>query len=601
MRMNLPITGKEKNLPAGTMLVSRTDAKGVITYANNAFVDISGFSREELIGSGHNISRHPDVPSAVFEDMWHTLKKGLLWRGIVKNRCKDGDHYWVDAQAVPVRRNGETIGYMSVRSEPMREDVSRAEAAYQEAARGGSSVRKSLCGGWKRFLSVKNGVAIGIVFVTLLMIAGGVLGISGLLQSSTAMRTLYYEEMGPMQAIGRINFLMADNRAQIALALHHNPTVHDVDEFDHSLSTHLNLVEKNRQEIDGLWRSYSLLPRSVAERELADKYWEVRSRYVADGLRPAMAALEKGNYQGAEKWLLKNVNPLYREANVSVGILLEFLSAKAEKNFLSVSERNRIISLVAVMGVAFGILAVVLSGFFFFRGTVKPLEKAVAVLERITEGSLSDKIDTSAGYGEPGRVMNAVATMQLNLKVMMDEIRRSSGSIREQCHRLNHTMMNLAEHSEEQHDRVYQTLDNLTQSCNGLGRLAEEAEAIMQLAGNMEKITEEAVAESGSSAGNVPERFLAVAGASGKESDEADKPAESGVAVPDISQLAQRIHALAGAARLEALALEDTATQMNLVASLIVDNRGEVQGAWSASQQLEQTARELDKLVKCFE
>ena len=197
--------------------------------------------------------------------------------------------------------------------------------------------------------------------------------------------------------------------------------------------------------------------------------------------------------------------------------------------------------------------------------------------------------------------MNAVATMQLNLKVMMDEIRRSSGSIHEQCHRLNHTMMNLAEHSEEQHDRVYQTLDNLAQSCNGLGRLAEEAEAIMQLAGNMEKISEAAVAESGASAGNVPERFGAVAGASGKEGDEADKPVESGVVVPDISQLAQRIHALAGAARLEALTLEDTATQMNLVASLIVDNRGEVQGAWSASQQLEQTARELDKLVKYFE
>jgi methyl-accepting chemotaxis protein len=413
------------------------------------------------------------------------------------------------------------------------------------------------------------------------------------------MRTHHYEEMGPVQAIGRINFLMADNRAQIALALHHNPAVHDIDEFDHSLSTHLNLVEKNRQEIDELWQSYSLLPRNVAERELADKYWEVRSRYVADGLRPAMAALEKGDYQGAEKWLLKNVNPLYREANVSVGTLLEFLSAKAEKNFLSVSERNRTISLIAVMGVAFGILAVVLSGFFFFRGTVKPLEKAVAVLERITEGSLSDKIDTSAGYGEPGRVMNAVATMQLNLKVMMDEIRRSSGSIHEQCRRLNHTMMNLAEHSEEQHDRVYQMLDNLTQSCNGLGRLAEEAEAIMQLAGNMEKITEAAVAESGSGVGNAPGG--AVAGASGKESDEADKPVESGVAVPDISQLAQRIHALAGAARIEALTLEDTATQMNLVASLIVDNRGEVQGAWSASQQLEQTARELDKLVKYFE
>ncbi|MGE5027945.1 MAG: Tar ligand binding domain-containing protein, partial [Betaproteobacteria bacterium] len=330
-------------------------------------------------------------------------------------------------------------------------------------------------------------------------------------------------------------------------------------------------------EIDALWQSYSKLPRNGAEHELADKYWEVRSRYVADGLKPAAAALEQGDYKGAEKLLLKNVNPLYREANVSVSALLDHLSAKAERNFLSVSERNRTISIIAAIGVVFGVLAVMMSGFFFFRGTVAPLEKAVAALERITEGNLSDKIDSASGYGEPGRVMNAVAALQLNLKVMMDEIRRSSGSIHEQCSRLNHTMMNLTEHSEEQHDRVYQTLDNIAPSSSRLGALAEEAEAIRQLAGNLEKSI------------------------GGGKNAEAPKPGESDDVLEDIRQLAQRMHALAGAVRLEAFALEDTTTQMNQVASLIVDNRGEVQGAWAASQQLEQTARELDKLVKYFE
>ncbi|MDD5241134.1 MAG: Tar ligand binding domain-containing protein [Sulfuricella sp.] len=579
MKTNLPITGREKNLPAGSMLVSRTDAKGIITYANDAFVEISGFSREELIGSNHNISRHPDVPSSVFEDMWRTLKRGLPWRGIVKNRCKDGDHYWVDAQAVPVRKNGETIGYMSVRSEPAREDVTKAEAAYLKATRARHPAKAIACGGWKKLLSVKNGVAIGIVFVTLLMVAGGVLGISGLLQSSAAMKTHHYEEMVPVRTIGRINFLMADNRAQIALALHHNPAAHGAGEFDHSLSAHLNLIEKNRQEIDALWQSYSALPRSGAERELADKYWALRLRYVVDGLKPAVAALEQGDYKKAEGLLLKNVTPLYRQANVNVVALLEFLSKKAERNFLDVSERNRTISIIAAIGVVAGILAVMLSGLFFFRGTVAPLEAAIAALERITEGNLSDRIDTSTGYGEPGRVMNAVVAMQLSLKVMMDEIRRSSGSIHEQCRCLNHIMMNLAEHSEEQHDRVYQTLDNVTQSCSGLGKLADEAEAVMQLVENPEK--------------------TAATGA--KDDAEAERAAEFGAVVPDIRQLAERVNALAGAVRLEAFTLDDTTVQMNQVASLIVDIRGEVQGAWAASQQLEQTARELDKLVKYFE
>ena len=130
MKKNLPVTGQERTVPDGVRLVSRTDTKGVITFANDAFVEASGYTRDELLGSAHNIVRHPDVPPAVFEDMWNTLKKGLPWRGLVKNRCKNGDHYWVDAHVVPVRKNGATIGYMSVRTKPSRDAVAQAQAAY---------------------------------------------------------------------------------------------------------------------------------------------------------------------------------------------------------------------------------------------------------------------------------------------------------------------------------------------------------------------------------------------------------------------------------------------------------------------------------------
>ena len=97
MRNNQPVTQRERTFPAQQRLISTTDLKGQITYCNDAFVDISGFSREELLRAPHNIVRHPDVPSAVFEHMWTTLKKGRPWMGIVKNRSKNGDHYWVNA------------------------------------------------------------------------------------------------------------------------------------------------------------------------------------------------------------------------------------------------------------------------------------------------------------------------------------------------------------------------------------------------------------------------------------------------------------------------------------------------------------------------
>src|SRR5690606_40008001 len=99
-----------------------------------------GFSREELMRAPHNLVRHPDVPPAVFDHMWRTLKAGRPWMGIVKNRCKNGDHYWVNAYVVPILENGKTVGYESVRSKPSPEQVRRAEALYRRVNGGKPAV-----------------------------------------------------------------------------------------------------------------------------------------------------------------------------------------------------------------------------------------------------------------------------------------------------------------------------------------------------------------------------------------------------------------------------------------------------------------------------
>ena len=120
MRVNLPTTAVEYLLPPGAALVSRTDLKGRITYVNPAFVEASGFSVEALMGKAHNIVRHPDMPPEAFADLWQTLDEGLPWTGVIKNRRANGDFYWVHASVTPIRRNGTTVGYMSVRSRPER-------------------------------------------------------------------------------------------------------------------------------------------------------------------------------------------------------------------------------------------------------------------------------------------------------------------------------------------------------------------------------------------------------------------------------------------------------------------------------------------------
>lgn len=142
MRNNQPITQRERTFPAQQRLISTTDIKGQITYCNDAFIEISGFSREELMRAPHNLVRHPDVPPAVFQHMWDTLKQGRPWMGIVKNRSKNGDHYWVNAYVTPILENRQVVGYESVRVKPTSEQVRRAEALYQRINAGKSAIPK---------------------------------------------------------------------------------------------------------------------------------------------------------------------------------------------------------------------------------------------------------------------------------------------------------------------------------------------------------------------------------------------------------------------------------------------------------------------------
>lgn len=129
MRTNLPVTQVEHEVEDGAFIVSTTNTQGIITSANEEFIRISGFSAEELIGQPHNIIRHPDVPPVIFEDLWTTIKAGKTWQGLVKNRCKNGDFYWVDTTVTPILEDGTIAGYISIRSKPSRAQV--ADAHYR--------------------------------------------------------------------------------------------------------------------------------------------------------------------------------------------------------------------------------------------------------------------------------------------------------------------------------------------------------------------------------------------------------------------------------------------------------------------------------------
>lgn len=124
------VVDREVPYPDGKLIVSRTDPSGIITHANRAFVEMSGYSREELLGVNHYILRHPDMPAVAFKDLWDTVTQGKKWQGYVKNLRKDGAYYWVKATVIPNIRNGELVGYTSVRRKPSRSKIEESEALY---------------------------------------------------------------------------------------------------------------------------------------------------------------------------------------------------------------------------------------------------------------------------------------------------------------------------------------------------------------------------------------------------------------------------------------------------------------------------------------
>ena len=193
MRVNLPVTPHEYDYPGEELLMSTTDAQGRITHCNAAFIRVSGYTAQELIGQPHNIVRHPDMPPEAYRDLWATVGHGRSWTGLVKNRRKNGDHYWVRASVTPIVAEGQPRSYMSVRAKPSREEIQAAEALYariraeREAGRvtfrlHAGRVRRT---GWRDLLgklhrtsiTQRLGAALGVLLALLLL--PGALGWQG--------------------------------------------------------------------------------------------------------------------------------------------------------------------------------------------------------------------------------------------------------------------------------------------------------------------------------------------------------------------------------------------------------------------------------------
>ena len=211
MRINQPITGREIQLADGDIILSTTTPGGFIKYVNNDFVRISGFTAAELIGQPHNIVRHPDMPPQAFAEMWASLKQGQNWMGLVKNRCKNGDHYWVSAFVTPIYKNGRLAEVQSVRTKAQPAQIALAEQHYA-SVKTSSSRPKSVRARWQGSLQLRLLLSNLLVFAFLAAVLGQDAASTALLLSAGAgLGFFLYRQLQPLRQLERQAKKLADN------------------------------------------------------------------------------------------------------------------------------------------------------------------------------------------------------------------------------------------------------------------------------------------------------------------------------------------------------------------------------------------------------
>jgi len=426
LKINMPITDVEVCLTEQDSIVSKTDLKGKITYINADFLRISGFTQEELIGAAHNIIRHPDMPQEAFEDMWQSQKAARPWTGVIKNRCKNGDFYWVLTNVTPICENNQLVGYLSVRSKPSIEQVKAAEAAYPLFRQGnagnlkirdGKIIKPTLLGKLNVFknITIKTRLTFVVGFLSIMMMAIGGVGLQGMGKANEGLRTVYEDRTIPMAQIATLQQLLLTNRVRITASLT-NVTTEEI-------LKNVAEVEQNNVEIDKTWAKYMATYLTAEEKELADKFIEDKKRLLLEGINPALNALRVNDIAAANTLVKNKIRPLYEPVSEGIQKLLQLQMDVAKQEFNAAQSRYVGTRDIAIGLIGMGIALALWLSVALIRSIVRPLDNTIGYFWQIAQGKYNNTIDIER-QDEVGKVLEALKSMQIQLGFDVTESKR---------------------------------------------------------------------------------------------------------------------------------------------------------------------------------
>lgn len=485
MRNSQSVTNRQINFPKERYLISKTDLKGVVTFVNDEFSRITGFSREDMIGKNHHVVRHPDMPAQVFEHLWQTIKRGEPWRGVMKNRTKNGDYYWADEFIAPDKENGAIIGYMAVGSEPSSKQIAAAEALYKQLKQSDSPFPSPV----HHSLGLMSRFMIATITACVLLLITGLIGLRGIQTSNKNMSDVRTEQFEPALALQETLLLMDDAYKHAALGAEHNPS-NSLSKFhDHPIDEHTNAILNSIQRIIALRTAIDQHPHDAENKPLLDAFNETTETFIESGLKPIASNLKDREYDNIAFLSSVHLAPLYAEASSNAKVLLQHILDEAEaKKQHSQQTYQQAIAIILATGIG-GLLLLIFISRMQALKIARQMEQTMREFDFIAEGVMTRQIDIH-NTNEFGRVNKSLAIMQTNIKIMLDSIREAVIVLMQKSADLDAQMHIVLMTSRAQQTQVENMAANTEQFSQSVSNVADKANETAHIATDSQHLVE---------------------------------------------------------------------------------------------------------------
>lgn len=546
VKKNFPVTKIEKSYPRDMRIVSKTDLKGMITYVNDAFVQISGFSREELIGKSQNIVRHPDMPPQAFKWLWDTIQQGLPWRGLVKNRCKNGDHYWVKALVSPIEEGGRVVGYLSVRHAPSRDEVAAAEVLYAKLNESGAQIGSKFDRFRFRNLSLRLKIQLLLQPILFLILASATCGLYTNMKADMLSNAQRRADATAMQVIDSANMLMVTG--MISDPENRKLMIRKIIEGQHLTSLRLMRTEQVvrqfgpglpeehlddtlvKQTIDNSVKQGKSVPRFVLS--------HVNGKYLFRAITPY---IESHAFHGTDCLTCHQV--AVGSSNGASDVTLDLSG--------DFKHLHTLVTAFVAGQIAIQLFIFLMLRFAFRKYVESPLTEIEHQFKNVIEGDLSSDIDIS-GRDEAGQLKCDLQIMQSHIQVMLDEMRLAAAIIVTSSAELDARVVQVAEQSKMQQDHVQQIASTMEEFSQSVSEVSQDATMSAGAASDSQKIIEQNNARMEQSVESTARVVKAVQTSSGTIGELKDAIQKIGEITMVIKEIADQTNLLALNAAIEA-------------------------------------------------